>query len=75
MVNILPALQETHLDTGLMPGLGKSAGRGHSNFFFGESHGQRSLVGYSPRGCKELDVTEVTGGAYMQAVSSHLLPS
>ena len=34
MVNILPALQETHLDTGLMPGLGKSAGRGHSNFFF-----------------------------------------
>ena len=24
----------------------------------GESHGQRSLVGYSPRGCKELDKTE-----------------
>ena len=24
----------------------------------GESHGWRSLVGYSPRGCKELDVTE-----------------
>ena len=24
----------------------------------GESHGQRSLVGYSPRGCKELDMTE-----------------
>ena len=24
----------------------------------GESHGQRSLVGYSPRGCKELDTTE-----------------
>ena len=24
----------------------------------GESHGWRSLVGYSPRGCKELDTTE-----------------
>ena len=24
----------------------------------GESHGQKSLVGYSPQGCKELDTTE-----------------
>ena len=24
----------------------------------GESHGQRSLVGYSPWGCKESDMTE-----------------
>ena len=23
-----------------------------------ESHGQKSLVGYSPRGCKEWDMTE-----------------
>ena len=27
-------------------------------FLPGESHGQRSLVGYSPRSCKELDTTE-----------------
>ena len=27
-------------------------------FLPGESHGQRSLVGYSPWGCKELDRTE-----------------
>ena len=27
-------------------------------FLPGESHGQRSLEGYSPCGCKELDVTE-----------------
>ena len=27
-------------------------------FFPGESQGQRSLVGYSPWGCKELDRTE-----------------
>ena len=29
-------------------------------FFPGESHGQRSLAGYSPLGCTELDTTEVT---------------
>ena len=27
-------------------------------FLPGKSHGQRSLVGYSPRGCKESDMTE-----------------
>ena len=29
-------------------------------FFPGESHGQRSLVGYSPHICKESDMTEAT---------------
>ena len=29
-------------------------------FLPGESHGQRSLAGYSPWGCKELDTTEAT---------------
>ena len=29
-------------------------------FLPGESHGQRSLVGSSPCGCKELDTTEMT---------------
>ena len=29
-------------------------------FLPGESHGQRSLVGYSPWGCKESDITEMT---------------
>ena len=33
----------------------------------GESHGQRSLVGYVPQGHKELDTTEVT--EYAHAVS------
>ena len=32
----------------------------HSVFLPGESYGQRSLVGYSPWGCKELDMTEAT---------------
>ena len=29
-------------------------------FLPGESHGQRSLAGYSPQGCKESNTTEVT---------------
>ena len=29
-------------------------------FLPGESHGQRSLAGYNPWDCKELDMTEVT---------------
>ena len=40
----------------------RSPGRGNGNplqYLPGESHGQRSLVGYSPWGCKELDITEV----------------
>ena len=36
----------------------------------GESHGQRSLVGYSPQGCKESDMTEVT--QHIQFVSTHI---
>jgi len=29
-------------------------------FLPGESHGEKSLVGYSPWGCKESDMTEAT---------------
>ena len=29
-------------------------------FLSGQSHGQRSLVGYRPRGCKESGMTKVT---------------
>ena len=32
----------------------------HSSIVARKSHGQRSLVGYSPWSCKELDTTEVT---------------
>ena len=31
----------------------------HSSILAWEIHGQRRLVGYSPWGCKESDVTEV----------------
>ena len=29
----------------------------HASILAGESHGQRNLMGYSPWGCKELDMT------------------
>ena len=45
----LPAMQETRVRS-----LGREDSPGGGN----ESHGQRSLVGYSPWGCKELDTTE-----------------
>ena len=49
---------------GFKPWVGKipwrRAGQPTPVFLPGESHGQRSLVGYSPRGCKELDMIEGT---------------
>ena len=49
---------------GLDPWVGKitwrRAWRSTLVFLPGKSHGQRSLVGYSPLGCKESDMAEVT---------------
>ena len=48
-------------DLGSVPGSGRSHGEGNGNplqFLPGEAQGQRSLVGYSPWGCKELDTIE-----------------
>ena len=40
-------------DAASIPGLGQSPGGGPTLVFLtGESHGQRSLVGYSPKGAK-----------------------
>ena len=51
-------------DVGLMPGVGKIPWRRAwpptPVFLPGESHGQRSLAGYSPWGCKQSEVTEAT---------------
>ena len=49
----------------LVPSLSQeeSLGEGmetHSSILAGESHGQRSLAGYSPLGCKESGTIEVT---------------
>ena len=49
-------------DSGLILGSGRSPGGGHGNPLqyscLANSHGQRSLVGYSSWGCKELDMTK-----------------
>ena len=49
-------------DPGSIPGWGRSSGEGHGNPLeyscLENPYIQRSLVGYSPWGCKELDMTE-----------------
>ena len=50
-------------DVDLITGLGRSPGRKWQPtavFLPGKSHGQKSLVGYSPWGCKESDMIEYT---------------
>ena len=50
-------------DLGSIPGSGRSPGEGNGNqpsFLAGEFHAQRSLMGYSPQGLKDLDTTEAT---------------
>ena len=41
-------------------------------FLPGESHGQRSLAGYSPWGCKELDMTEQLIHTHIQNIIKKL---
>ena len=64
MVKNLPANVGDIRDVSSFPGFGGHPGGGNGNptpvFLPGESHGQKSLVGCSPWGCKELDTTEVT---------------
>jgi len=54
-----------------IPGSGRSPAGGNGNSLqyaclgTGKSHGQRSLEGYSPWSCKELDLTEHTYVMYI----------
>ena len=60
-------MQETR-DVGSVPWLGRSSRGGNGNplqyFCLQNPHEQRSLVGYSPQGQKELDTTEVAEYAH-----------
>ena len=51
-------------DVGSIPGLGRSPGEGNGYPLqyscLENPHGQRSLAGYGPYGCKESNTTEVT---------------
>ena len=59
MVQNLPSMQETWVQSlGQEDPLEKEMAAQLTPVFLpGEFHGQRSLVGYSPWGCKESDVT------------------
>ena len=67
MVKNGPAKTGVAGDMALIPGSGRlpptlfpKEGNGNplKYSYLEKSHGQRSLVGYSPWGCKELDMTE-----------------
>ena len=64
VVKNLPSSAGDAKDTSLIPGSGRSPGGGNSNPLqyscLENPHGQRSLVGYRPRGLKESDTAEVT---------------
>ena len=62
MVKNLSANAGVARDAGSFPVLGRSPGEGNGNPLqnscLGNPKDRRSLVGYSPWGCKELDMTE-----------------
>ena len=64
VVKNLPANTGDTGGTGSIPGLGRSLGEGHGQptpvFLARKSHGQRSLVGYSPQDRNESNTTEAT---------------
>ena len=58
MVKNLPAMWETGVQSLGQEDPLEEGMATHSSILAGESHGQRSLVGYSPWGHKESDITE-----------------
>ena len=58
MVNNLPAMQETGVQALGQEDTPEKGMSTHSSILAGEFHGQRNLAGNSPRGHKELDMTE-----------------
>ena len=61
-------------DSCLIPGLGRFPGGGHGNPLqyscLENPHGQRSLAGYSPWGCKESDMTEQLTFHFMETLDN-----
>ena len=59
MVKNLPAMQDTSVRSWVRNILWRREQKSTPVFLPGESHGQRSLLGYSPWGHKESDRTEL----------------
>ena len=74
VVKNLPANAGDLRDMGLIPGSGRSLGGEQSNplqnSFQENPHGQRRLVGYSPWGLKQSDMTERLSTQHMIKQSS-----
>ena len=58
MVKNLPTMQETKVQFLGQEGPLEKGCQCTTVFVLEESHGQRSLVGYNTRGCKESDMTK-----------------
>ena len=65
MVKNLPAMQETWVQ---IPGSARIPGEENGYTLYREVHGQRSLVGYRPRGRKESDTTKQLTHVYTHKV-------
>ena len=64
-----PANAGNSRDAGSIPALGRSPGRGHGNpLQYSSLENQRSLVGYSPQGCIDSDMTQVIQHVYIQCL-------
>ena len=58
IIKNLPAVQEMWVRCLRQEGLLEKKMAIHSSILAWESHGQRTLVGYSPWSCKESDITK-----------------
>ena len=65
VVKNLPAVQELQFDSWIRKIPWRREWQPTPIFLPGESHEQRSLAGYSPQGCIELDMPEATEYACM----------
>ena len=68
-VKNLPGMQDPGFDSWIEKIPWKRAWQPTPVFLPGESHGPRSLLGYSPESRKELDMTEATDNACMYTQS------
>ena len=72
MVKNPPANTRDIRDAGLIPRSERSPGGGHGNplqdSYLKNPHGQRTLAGYSPYGCKESGTTKVTKHTHRSSI-------
>ena len=73
LVENLPAMRETWVRSLGWENLWRRESLPTLVFLPGKSHGQRSLVGYSPWGCKKSDMTEWLNTLYLEWITNLIL--